>query len=126
MSSLIDMGRALGLTIECNRSGCYRVSEDGKQLHDKPWLSPFYTSQLIRTHRAKLYRPVYVVAHGWIMYKDACAAAGLNWRECVHVVTPADLKGCQHGRVIVDRSFHQAKGPNFEAIERELLKCHIV
>jgi hypothetical protein len=48
------MGRALGLTIECNANGCYRVSEDGQKLHEKPWLSPFYTSQLIRTHRAKL------------------------------------------------------------------------
>lgn len=123
MPELSSMARALGLQIEENRSGCYRVlDEHGVQLHSRPWLSPFYASQVIRIHRAKIYRPVYVVAHGWIMFKDACAAAGHNWRECVHVTQPGDLLGCKYGTVIIDRSFNEAQGPQYEAIKRELEK----
>lgn len=121
MPELSSMARALGLQVQQNRSGCYQVSDmAGNLLHTAKWVSAFYAGQAIRIHRAKVYRPTYVVAHGWIMYKDACAAAGLNWRECVHVVTADDLRGCKFGTVIVCRSFEQAKGPNYESIKREL------
>lgn len=128
MSCLIKMARSAGLVATGGRLRMWQIrTAAGERVHSPLFVSTYYACMAIRLHAPHLFKPVSVVAFSWIAYKDACGTLALNWRDCVHVTKPQDLNRLAGaGLIYVDRSFYDVKGPYFEQIERELMKCQTV
>jgi hypothetical protein len=128
MSCIIKMARSAGLEATGGRLRMWQIrTKAGDRIHQPLFVSTYYACMSIRLHAPALFRPVCVVAFSWMAYKDACGHLGLNWRDCVHVTKPQDLNRLAGaGSIYVDRSFYDVKGPYFEQIERELVKCQMV